>query len=282
MDDLVFVDKVFDLNKTQEYNLSIQICLDGFSFSIHKHNQKCIALSKPFRWTNKSNGEILDLFKEQFRQQSLFSQKYNSIHLLWISKKYTIIPNDFFSETIAYEGFQLCYDLNDSDELKWETISNIDSTFVFSIPKDYLKVITNQFPSTKITHQVIPFINKTLQNHTASSHPSVYVNLEQDFFHIIVPDQNQKHFINSFCYQSETDFVYFILNIFKQQKLNNERSKLVLEGFIDPNENLIPLLKKYLNFVEILEIPREFKIKNCINAKEYNHYINLLNLSKCE
>ncbi|PKQ60407.1 hypothetical protein BZG02_19275 [Labilibaculum filiforme] len=282
MNDLVFVDTSFDKNKTKEYTLSIQVSLDGFSFSILNSHLKCIALNQfiPFK-TNSDNNPI-NSFIEIVRNNELLNLDFKDVSLVWISDKALLIPSEFFSEDFAYESFQLSHHLDKSDCLQWNEITELKAWIVFSFPNNINEFIQSHFKNSILYHHCFPFYKEALNQKIAENHPQVFLNIQNNFFHVIIPDRNGKHFINTFSYSASSDLAYYILNIFKQQKLNNERSKLIIDGLVQEDSQVILLLKKYLGQVEVKLLPSEFRINKSIPHQEYNQFINLLNLSRCE
>ena len=282
MYDLVFVNSSFDKNKTKEYTLSIQVCLDGFSFSIVNENKKCIALNKFIPFKINSDNNPLNSFIEIVRNHELLNLCFKDVFILWISSQVMIIPSEFFSEDFAYESFQLSHNLDKDECLEWNELPELKSWIVFSFPKKSKEFIQSHFGNSKLYHHCLPFYRESLNQKIAENHPQVFMNIQNRFFHVIIPDQNGKHFINTFSYNASSDLAYYILNIFKQQKLNNERSKLIIDGAVQEDSNVILLLKKYLGQIEVKSLPSEFRINNSIPLTEYNQFINLLNLSRCE
>jgi hypothetical protein len=282
MDDLVFVDSSFDTNKAKEYTLSIQLGLDGFSFSIVNKIRKCIALNRFISFENSSDDHPLASFTEIVRNSKILNLNFEQVQLQWISNKTIIIPSDFFSRDFAYESFQLSHNMAESESLLWNELTELNAWLVFSMPNDIAEFVHSHFNSCQIFHHSFPFYKDALNQKPEEAHPSVYVNIQNNFFHAILPDRNGKHFINTFSYSTDSDLAYYILNIYKQQKLNNERSKLIVDGAIQENSKVIVLLKKYLGQVELKKLPSEYRINTQISPKEYNQFINLLNLSRCE
>lgn len=282
MDDFVFVDTSFDKNKTKEYILSIQVSLDGFSFSIVDGDKKCLALNRfiPFHKSGDSNP--LDSFIEIVRNNSFLNSKFNNVSIIWISKRVMLIPSEFFTDEFAFDSFQLSHQLDQTDCILWNELTSLKSHIVFSFPESIKEFIQTHFENPSFYHHTYPFFHQAIKAKSIESHPQVFVNIQDDFFNVIIPEKNGKHFINTFSYQTDSDLTYFILNIFKQQKLNNERSKLILDGKIEQDSKIVNLLKKYLGKVEVKMLPSHYKVSNKLTHKEYNQYINLLNLSMCE
>jgi hypothetical protein len=282
MNDLVFVDSTFDKDKSKEYKLSIRVSSGGFSFSILDANKHCVALGRFKAFNRNSAAESLNSFKELIRNNELLNLDYHSVSVLWVSNQSVMIPNEFFSEEFAFESYQLCHSFSSDEELHWNDLKQFESKNVFAVPVSFKELLTKHFSGLSFYHHSTPFYNTAIKEEVSDSHPNVYVNLQKEYFHIIIPDRNGKHFINSFAYKEDADLVYHILNVYKQQKLNNERSKLIIDGLIQEESKSSQLLKKYLAKVEVRLLPSKLRIKNEIPHKEYNQFINLLNLNECE
>ncbi|RUT79640.1 DUF3822 family protein [Ancylomarina longa] len=282
MDDFVFVDSSFDQNKTKEYNLSIQLGLDGFSFSILDSNKNCISLNAYTPFQDKSDSDPINSFKENLRNSTILNLPFQKVSVLWISQESILIPSEFFSPEFAHESYQLCHSLDKSEKLVWNKMKELDSWSVFSIPEAFKDLLESHYSNISLLHHTFPFLNTSLSQSKLENQPNVFVNVQKDFFHLIIPNPNRKHFINNFAYKEDTDLAYYILNIYKQQKLNNEKSKLILDGIIQEDSKVIQLLRKYLGQVEVRNLPSDLRMKDDIPQKEYNQFINLLNLSMCE
>jgi hypothetical protein len=282
MNDLVFVDSTFDKNKSKEYKLSIRVSSDGFSFSILDVNKNCLALEQFRPFSQNSEAETLNSFKELIRNNELLNLEFKSVLVLWVSNQSVLIPNEFFNEEFAFESYQLCHNLNNNEELHWNDMKHFKSKNVFAVPVSFKELLIKQFSEVEFFHHSTPFYNTAIKDEILDNHPNVYVNLQQEYFHIIIPDRNGKHFINNFAYKEDSDLAYYILNVYKQQKLNNERSKLIVDGLVHDESKSIQLLKKYLAKIEVKLLPAKLRVKNEIPRKEYNQFINLLNLTECE
>lgn len=282
MNDLVFVDSTFDKNKSKEYKLSIRVSSDGFSFSILDAEKHCLALERFKAFKKESDSDRLNSFKELIRNSELLNLAYDKVFVLWESNQSILIPDEFFSEAFAFESFQLCHNLKQDDILHWNILNHFNAKNVFVMPNSFKELLTKQFPSVEFFHHSTPFYKTAIKEDISDNHPSVFVNIQKDYFHLIIPDRSNKHFVNSFAYKEDADLVYYILNVYKQQQLNNERSKLIIDGFVQEESKSIQLLKKYLASVEVKLLPNHLRIKNEIPIREYNQYINLLNLTECE
>ncbi|MFA8433214.1 MAG: DUF3822 family protein [Marinifilaceae bacterium] len=274
MDDFIFLDTNFEYSQTKEYHLSIQVSLDGFSFSIHQSESgNCLALKKG-KIAEGANGKPEELILKNLLNEEMFNKSFQSVSTLWVTPKVSLIPTDIFSESLAESSLKLCHPIQKDEKVIWTEHPELKSNWVFSIPESIWQFLTLQFPGVEIHHHLFPFATEALTFKPAN-HPSVYIHAEQNYIAIFIPEKEGKHFFNTFTFQNTADLVYYILNVFDQRRLNAGQSKLYFSGVIEEGDNVHSLLKKYIFRTEMLPIKRSGKIT--FQGQSKNQFINLLN-----
>ena len=282
MDELLFVDSTFEKDNTSRYKLSIQLCLDGFSFSILSSENKCLALFQSKKLNSETDNGSIDVLKDGIRNCDYLNLTYNHVSVIWLTKKACLIPSELFSDELAVDSFQLCHPLLKAEILSWNELKEMNTYIVYALPSTLPDFIESQFPGADISHQTLTFYRQVLNQSIDRKHPNVFVQIYDQFFDVFIPDKGQKHFANSFSFKDETDMVYFILNIYKHQKLNTEYSQLHLSGKIDETSKAYQILKRYIKDIVIDNIPNEMFLKSTVSNSEYNQFTKLLNTSLCE
>lgn len=282
MDELLFVDSTFEKDNTSRYILSIQLSLDGFSFSILNLENKCLALFQSKKLVSQPENSSIDILKEKIRNCEYLNLSYKTISVIWLSRKSCLVPSSLFSETIAVDSFQLCQPLLKDEIIRWNEVKEMNAYLVYALPSALPEFLNSQFSEAKISHQSFGFYRQALNQIIDSKHPKIYIQVFEHFFDAFIPDVEQKHFANSFAFKDEVDMVYFILNIYKQQKLNTEYSQLHLSGKIDETSKAYETLQRYIKFIKLETIENISPLKNDVSNSEYNQFTKLINTSLCE
>jgi len=282
MDELLFVDSTFEKDNTSRYKLSIQLCLDGFSFSILSLENKCLALFQSKKLNTETDNGSIDVLKDSIRNCDYLNLTYHQVSVIWLTKKACLIPSELFSHDLATDSFQLCHPLLKTEILNYDELKEMNAYIIYALPLALPEFIQSQFTGAEISHQTSRFYQNILKQNTTGKHPKVFVQIHDTFFDAFIPDNGQKHFINSFSFKEETDMVYYILNIYKQQNLNTEYSELYLSGKIDETHKAFQTLKQYIKEIVIDTIPNELLKKATVSNSEYNQFTKLLNTSQCE
>lgn len=282
MDELLFVDSTFERDNTSRYKLSIQLCLDGFSFSILSSNNKCLVLYQSKRLNSDTDNTSIDILKDSIRNCDYLNLSYDQISVIWLTNKTGLIPSDLFSEALAIDSLQLCHPILKNETVLWDEICEMNVFLVYALPSALPEFIKTHFAGAELSHQSYSFYKRVLKRDIDIKHPKLFVQVYDQFFDAFIPDIEQKHFANNFTFKDETDMVYFILNIYKQQKLNTEYSHLHISGKIDETSKAFQILKRYVKEIHIENMPNEIPLKKNIPGSEYNQFTKLLNTSLCE
>ncbi len=280
MDNLIFVDSIFDKENTKEYSLSIRVSPGGFSFCMFKE-QKCAAISRTVNYKLYYNTDLVTTFKDFIRDNELLNAAYKQVKIIWDSADYTTVPNEFFTEEFAGYSYQLCCGSVSAVEILWDKMRYFNAHVVYAVPKAFYQCLNELYPDTVIYHGCTFFFDDAVQQSTRNNNGGVFACIENNYCSVIVPNAENRHFVTHFEYKAASDLVYFLLNIYKSRQLNPENIKLILSGNIDPEDNIKTLLEKYIGRVEVEELPQEYRIKSGIEDKAYNIFVNLLKTNTC-
>ena len=162
-----FLDETFDLNSTSSYHLSIQIGLDGFSFSIlNINNNKYIALKNYPNLTSNNDVLFADWVRSVLNEDEFLSRNYKSVAVIFVNCNSVLVPDPLFKKENLKDYFDFNLDLPESDEIYSTKIERADSWSLYPVPTDVVKVLQEQFPNLKIFHQSVPFINNILYSNS--------------------------------------------------------------------------------------------------------------------
>ena len=83
-------------------------------------------------------------------------------------------------------------------------------------------------------------------------------------------------FVNSFEYEHTDDILYYILYVWKQAGLNQEKDQLLLAGESSSRMRVLERLRTYLRHVKPVEIPSEAYLQGTDVTKAPMDLISLL------
>lgn len=282
MRDFSLADETIDLNRSSSYILSIQINLNGFSFSILDTVRNKYSLLKHYDipgklTTDNKGGKIEEILSKDTSLQNPFKK----VNCLCVNPKSMLIPSPLFDEQYIKRYFDFNQPLNELEELHYHYLKKTDSYNVFSVPNPVTNALLGHFPKIHFYHHSYSLINYHI-NFIEEDKTYVGLNLYDNFIDILVIDNKKLIFFNSFEFQNHDDILYYVLNVYHQLDLDPETIELKMTGTNFKHEQLIKELKEYIKKIHHLKPPKEVTYSYLFKKEMLYYYFNLFNLIMCE
>lgn len=279
MQDIYFLDKEFNRNNSENYNLSIQACLNGFSFSIYNpQSGKHIGIKSVF-WKNTHQEDFNIKLKNALLSEPLFKCRYKKTTLLYSSKEKTIVPKEYFQEEHISELYSPCQNKESNEILIYNSIDLLKSVIIFSIEENLLDFINQHLNHPEIVHYNVPLLQYAMKTNN-SLHSNIFINIMDDYFDIIIIENNKGRLINTHLYHSDIDVAYYTLNTLKGLNINPDNCKCILSGIINKESEAIKVLKQYIKHTDYSNTYGDIKFLKKHNI-DRAYYANLLNIETC-
>ncbi|MEI7502288.1 MAG: DUF3822 family protein [Paludibacter sp.] len=239
------MEEISNPNQNNQYSLSIQFNLDGFSLSI-------LDISNTLISAKKVSIPLFSIPKieitKSIEHEADGLLDYKNIRLICELDGYIFVPNALFEKGNETDYFLFEHKLDKNDCIITNNISNWETVNVFSIPKNLKEALNQLLPNSIIEHHLSYFLTDKikLRNET-----SVQIWVRPKIMDVIVLCAGNLQLINSFTYNTPEDFTYYTLNIFEQLSLDIESCKVKLYN-TDGNNELQKLIKKYIKQVEVI------------------------------
>jgi len=275
MQDISVLNKEIDLNCTENFRLSIQISLNGFSFGINHDAQKEFYVLKYCPFENNRAESLIDNIKLVISMNPLLSKKYKKTKIIIDSEKKTIVPQEFFSKESIGELFSLTNTIDSDEALYYNSLN--ENIVIFTISNELEQFLKHHFKDCHITSSVIPLINYGVSYN--DDYTSIIINKASNtYFDLIICKDNKLILANTYKYHQDIDIAYYTLNSLKMLNLSN--CKTIYNGIFDQDSKALTILKNQIPLSEELSIVNNAKElrKNNINT----HFANLINSDLCE
>lgn len=281
MKNFSFVDETFDINRTNTYEKSIQVSLNGFSLSVLDLVRNKFILLKHYNLKPKvSFEEKADEIQSIIDKDEHLKARYKKTKTLVVSPKSVLIPNELFEQNFAKKYFEFNHKLEELEEIHFNENDSIQAVNLFTIPNPISNVLFDAFGKTPIYHQFNPF--NTYYLRFQSENRIAAVDLHDDFIDIGVYGNRKLKFYNNFLINSKEDILYFILYTFKQLNLSRTENELYISGNLNLYSGLENLLRQYIKKIHIQKVPKDFTYSYTFKKDQMNHFTNLFMLQLCE
>ncbi len=235
-------DKAFDTNKTNQYRLSIQVSLDGFSFLIFSEDNTNVLAGKNTALKISSPKLVSRHFNDWVNAEPLLKLPYHKVTILIFEEYFTLIPNTIKSGLIA----EILTNPNNDRFLLQNQIESINATLQFGVNNELVDTIKTLFTNAEWTHPVSVLLN----NFPASDKPNTGVLIQsQNQYFIVLKRKNQLLLANSFRAEHSSDLVYFLVNTFRQLGISRNLTHLFVSETMGNHQNLNELTAPYFPLV---------------------------------
>ncbi len=281
MHDFTELDRNINLNKPENYHLSIQLSPDGFSFCIL---ETYIGRYVGVKHYHFKKSMYFDQYMENIYQiintDPLLKCNYHSTSLMSVSDKALLIPEEIFEKDTVKEYFSVHEDLGELHELHYNYIPNFKTYNVFSQHHELLNLFRQSYHDVGIFHQWTSLLLKPDLEETILKTKAV-VNFNDQFFDFVVIKENKLLLCNKYFYKNENDFVFYLLNVFKQLKIDSNECEIVIMGNTQEKNRYFELLGKFVTKYEISGPGDWYSYSPALKNISKPYFYNLYNLHRC-
>lgn len=261
-------------------DLSIQIHLSGLSFCILNRSTNTIEYLHEKDFGKLLKPElVLDGLINHLKNEAIFTQNFNCIKVIHQSDLATLIPEELFNEDKL------------KDYLKFN-IKILETDFITNDYNPNLSIHTVYIPYVNINNQLLDefgsfdyFHGFSILTNSFQSLPKsneqllhLYIHVNSGHFEFVIFDASKRLiFCNTFLFETKEDFIYYILFVYEQLKLDKETDKLHITGRIDKYSHLYDILFKYIRYIEFIEIEEKFQFDSSLKDINRHHHFLILN-----
>jgi len=277
---LEFFDETLDINSTANYELSVQMSIDGFSFAIlDRIRNKYILLRSSEPDENKYL--TADNLSDTISKDDFLTKSYRKINIVMPSRKFTLVPAPLFDPAKKEEYFTFNFTRDDNDVILSNKLAEPDAYVVFSVPKPVAGISSRFYPAVLPFHHTKPLLQQISHNSKSIDGYYIHVHVEREFFNLFIFDRNILKFSNTFTYRNISDMLYFVLNVFKSMGIKNDET-IHFSGITEKYDDISSNFALYIRNLKFTDPSGNFTFSYVFNEIELHRYINLFSVTNCE
>lgn len=254
-------DESFNVDELQHYNLNLNIGYDSFEFCVIKNEtNKCILLEEYVFQNVNNNVDLLREMKLIWDNHHLLKAGFwKKIKVSFNNQQFNFIPKSLFNKSNLedYISFTSNFDKNTEHIGVYNHIS-FSGINVFSYPKNIVDYLNSIYINSnlEITHHCSALVEATFRSKLTTENSKILLFVERNHLNLICIKSNELIYANRFYFTSKEDFIYYIILIFKQLKLDVEKDILHIFGEIAPNSPLYDSIYTYIKHSKFGKRPK--------------------------
>ena len=263
-------------------HLSIQVNLDGFSFTIlNIAEQKYIALEHYDIQNCNSYSDLAESIDQIIVKQELLQQKFSSTTIGIANSLNTLTPKALYDEANGKEILAFNHTILDNEVETRDWIPSIQAYNSYLIPEELNRCFNKYFKNISWRHDSSILIESLMHQFKLQEEKRVYISIQNKSFEIIVLERKKLKFFNSFSYKAAEDMIYYLLFTYEQLNLNPDQIPLIICGEIEENSKVYKLLYRYIRDIHFIKRNPNYNYSFVFDQTKEHFYFKLLNQHLC-
>ncbi|MFB9862701.1 DUF3822 family protein [Rufibacter immobilis] len=209
----------------------------------------------------------------------LQEKKWQQVRIGIKNQQFTLIPETLFDQNAREEYLRL----NAVVEQDQETVYHyehprLELVNVFTAPASLQAWTQRHFPQTRVefVHQTSALMEGFLHMAERSNRPQLYVYVDKNYVTLVVLQGLKLEFCNSFYFTTAEDFIYYVLFVLQEKKMNPDQDKVLVWGELLLDSELHEVLRRYIRFVQFGKKPTgvgfSYRFETLFNHRNFDLY----------
>ncbi len=263
--------------------LSIELSPGGFSYCVldtdkFRYNHlKSFVLQPDLDYDHQA--QVLEQFVKQRKE---LTENYQRISFSFVSQKVTFVPVELFSYSEKEHFFNFNMYPEHNFEVKVDKLNNLMAYAVYPFPKVLLQKVNYLFPGCRIRHISSCLIENLLYMvKYGRLKPQLVLHVQHDHFEILVFENENLSFFNSFSYQTWDDLFYYLFFALEQLGFQAEELDTLIYGEVSIESEFYKKIRLYVKSVTFGPRSDLYKFSESFENIPHHYFYNLLNMNAC-
>ena len=273
------IDESLSNTSSENCHLLMQLAGNHFSYCLFDITRsKFVALCDYRLRSPFQKEDLATLFSlEDLPTGKQFYKKSIAVH----STKSALIPLPLYKKEDAANLLALTSPFSTDDVLCADQLKYTDTVHLYSVNKEITDAVTEHFDNVSFIHTGTALIESELLRNKNESDNSMMVNVHQHAFDIVITQGGNLIYYNSFAFHNSEDFIYYILFVMEQLKLNPEKTPLRFTGDIEKTSASYLITSKYIRNIFFGERPDAYEYSYGFRQVSPHAFYSLFNQYLC-
>ncbi len=239
-----------EFSKSEQHTLSIRLSTDGFSFSILNP----LSEERPLFCTysiDETRSFTANL-KRAFQELEEWNRPYRRVNILQAGSRFTLVPLEFFDDEQSEKLFYHNFSSKENELVQYNILPKNSIVVLFGMDRSAHDFLNEQFPQAKFYSASAPLIEYLSIKSRSGNCRKIYALLSSEAISIYAYERGYPLLAKYFTCKATSDYIYYLLYVWKQLGLEPERDELHLSGTFTDKGQLLIELRKFIRQVFIM------------------------------
>lgn len=272
------IDQSFDFRHPENYQSCIQLSKNTFGICFSKKNsnkivalqEKSLSTERLLEW-EKLEQEIQKI-QLPYEQNKLFS--INSENFCFIPK--AIFKEEQIPQLLALNGSPV-----KNQHILIDEIEQLELFIGYSINNSLHRNLTKNFQNIRFTHHLSTLI-KGIASDFSTNEQQLFCHVKNKQLTLVYFNKQGFQFANQFVIQTAEDYIYYVLFVCEQLKIQPYNCKLILLGNIVMGKKIHHYSYNYFSKIQFGESKNNFNLAPALTEKPAHLFYTLYKEIVCE
>lgn len=197
----------------------------------------------------------VEMLRELSRQQPILQQRnWAEVRIGIKNQQFTLLPETLFDLNARDEYLRLNAVLDPAQETVCHHVHpRLELVNVFTAPTRLQTWAQEHYQQTSVSflHQTSALMEGFLHIAERMPRPQLFVYVDKNYVTLVVLENGRLEFCNSFFFATQEDFIYYVLFVLQEQKMNPDQDQVTVWGELMPGSELYNVLRRYLRHVQL-------------------------------
>ncbi len=277
---LELLDETLDINATDNYDLSLELSQEGVSLAVLDLLRGKYVMLRHYPRTIPDD-TVLRPISEIIESDDFLKRKYRRVFITVPSLRYTMVPAPVYEPALKEDYFRFNHHSSEETAVFSNRLDFPDGIVLFSAEEDVAGQLASVWPDITPLHHTRPLLHHVSAACRASDDRYIHLHFEKSFITVIIAENRNLVFCNSFACSAVTDTGYFLFNVLDRRGIAKEET-IHVSGTVEPySESHISLL----NFAENIKFSTpliKHSFSYVMNEVHLHRWLNLFTAASCE
>jgi hypothetical protein len=271
----------FSPKATLSYELNVLVGNDSVYYMVNDAQLNVLIL-KSFHFDHQEGLSRASRLGNTFIEDAILKEPFGATRIVLMTPHFTLVPTKFFNETDRRVYFSNLTNISETDIAEVDGIRSIDFKNIYLVDNQLFKQTLDVFQHARIHHYMTPMILGYQQLAEKNHGHQVFANVRDGWIQVFFFDGAGLIYANHFAFHTSQDFIYYILLVYEQFKLNPENIPLSLSGSLTESSELYRIAYRYIRHVNWVGIPSYLRLGNQFTGVPPHFYFDLFSIKLCD
>lgn len=233
-----------DLSKSNEYNLSIRVSSDGFSFSVVNPQNKSDFMFSKFDISPSTS--VSANLKKWLSATEELNHEYKKVFVIFNTSRFMAVPASLYQEGNDEETFYYNHSKINNEKVLSDKLVADDIVMLYGVDKYCHQIISEHFNEFEMMCSATSLLHYYTGKSRISGEKKIFIQLSEHDVKLFCFENDKLLLLNSYNCKQVSDRLYYILCVWNNLGYNVQKDEIILNGNIKDKELLQKELKRFV------------------------------------